>query len=962
MPQLQPEHPARNCKAHHPAPPPGDTGFTLLEMSIIIAIIAVIVAGTLSMGNSMIASAKVTNTNNKLDAIEKALMAYRLANDRLPCPTDPTWTDTLNSPTYSSSYGYEVGTPGYCDVVAPDPINPNISTYTIPTHSNNGSATIYTTNLAALGMSVAEGAVPVKTLGLPDEFQFDGWGRKFAYAVATAMTYAPTSTNLSAAYVKPTSPTIPAITAGSPSPAFVDYGAQANCGAITVQNGALPNHTNITQVADYALLSYGPNGHGGYLKSGVQYFMGSSNLDELANCHCNADGSPRPYTGTYVQQDQTQTDSSKALTVFDDIVRYKERGQMMNDYDLYHLGSQLPCTNGFQVQGMGINNTRTSIATGDINGDGIVDLVIGVGSKVWVVFGTRYGFPDPLPLASLNGSNGFTLNGSAGGSVQKYALATGDVNGDGFADLIIGMSPQVYVVFGGQTGANDSKDTPWASCPCTLGGGAGSLTDGTQGIEFDVGNSFGWLGTPVTAGDINGDSYADIIISSIATGSSIGDYYKYDILFGRKGTWPGDGSGGTGVYNLAPGGVLINGTQGIELDGNEANTVAVSVVTTGDVNGDGVSDLIIGLSSDDGDQITDYTYVVFGKSTPTTRPFLSGLSNTTITNNANSSTITPLSYNGLMVGQTLAAHGLQPGTVISDCNSGNQQPGTPCTSNITIFPNTTVANLPTAPAPLTIVTTPIGTAASGSIIGSITGPGTLIDGTKGVRFDDPITLPGVTSYDAPVGVPVAAGDVNGDGLADIILGAAGSDVYVVFGKSTSWGAAGNVSLALSTDSIATDNIAPGIIDGIRGVRFDNTCDPGDFTTETGYMVATGDVNGDGYADVLMASYAYPTTHIYVVFGRSVAWPGDGLGVGTPCSLSVPSGTYNMRLGGNSIINGTQGVRLDGTNWFNEGLATGDINGDGIPDIIIGAPLIGAVYIYNGRANGWPNPNFDLGGL
>src|SRR6202043_1148312 len=85
------------------------------------------------------------------------------------------------------------------------------------------------------------------------------------------------------------------------NPAFISYGASANCGAITVENAA---HGNRTTAADYVLLSYGADGHGGFLKSGTQYFMGSDNTDEQTNCHCTAGAANNAaYTATYVEQD-----------------------------------------------------------------------------------------------------------------------------------------------------------------------------------------------------------------------------------------------------------------------------------------------------------------------------------------------------------------------------------------------------------------------------------------------------------------------------------------------------------------------------------------------------------------------------------------------------------------------------------------------------------------------------------
>ena len=73
-----------------------------------LSVIAVIIAGTISMGGSMVASAERVNTKNKLDAIEDALMAYRLVSNRIPCPTDPSLVEG------NTNYGYEIGGAGTC--------------------------------------------------------------------------------------------------------------------------------------------------------------------------------------------------------------------------------------------------------------------------------------------------------------------------------------------------------------------------------------------------------------------------------------------------------------------------------------------------------------------------------------------------------------------------------------------------------------------------------------------------------------------------------------------------------------------------------------------------------------------------------------------------------------------------------------------------------------------------------
>ena len=206
-------------------------------------------------------------------------------------------------------------------------------------------------------------------------------------------------------------------------------------------------HSNRSQTADYALLSYGPDGHGGYLKSGTRYNAGVSNVDEDADAHYSNAGADTGYTATYVQKEySTYAGDSDASHPFGHIVRFKERWQMQNAYDVYRPNG-LPCWPGFAINNY-ITGTApgfSAVAVGDVNGDGIPDLIIGSGyntgtDSIFVVFGTRSGFPDPLPLSSCNGSNCAELNGPGSLSFLGSAAAIADVNGDGIADIISGGS------------------------------------------------------------------------------------------------------------------------------------------------------------------------------------------------------------------------------------------------------------------------------------------------------------------------------------------------------------------------------------------------------------------------------------------------------------------------------------------------------------------------------------------
>ena len=222
---------------------------------------------------------------------------------------------------------------------------------------------------------------------------------------------------------------------------------------------------------------------------------------------------------------------------------------------------------------------------GDVNGDGLDDIIIGASSAdtnsvtdsgaSYVVFGSTDS--GSIALSDIvAGNNGFVLNGANAGDYSGRSVSgAGDVNGDGLDDIIIGASGANsnsganYVVFGktdgnavelSEIGGNDDAGFVLN----------GATMDDQSGISVSG------------AGDVNGDGLDDIIIGT--SGANDNREASY-VVFGKA-----DG----GTVELSDIATDNNGfvLNGVTMDDQSG----FSVSGAGDVNGDGLDDILIGAS------------------------------------------------------------------------------------------------------------------------------------------------------------------------------------------------------------------------------------------------------------------------------------------------------------------------------------------------------------------------------
>jgi hypothetical protein len=416
---------------------------------------------------------------------------------------------------------------------------------------------------------------------------------------------------------------------------------------------------------------------------------------------------------------------------------------------------------------------------GDVDGDGFEDVVIGsyVAGQCHLVFGKADGDPVDAWLMHETGA-GIAMLGH--GHAGRAVAGAGDVNGDGFADVLVGAprvsdgaeqgTGRVYVVFGGP----DLEDLALEDIRAGVGGFAiddNEASGSHAGISVDG------------VGDMNDDGLADIVIGGYQSDAVLAESGRAYLVFGKT-----DGD----EVDLEE---IAAGVGGFVMDGEAENDHAGwSVAGAGDVDDDGVPDVVIGAP----DAGAGRVYVVHGKAT------------------------------------------FEP-VLLADVAAG------------------------------------IGGFAIDGPAGSEAGAGRDVDG---------------------------AGDVNADGLADLVIAAPAAVTptsglaYVVFG----------------TQDTAMVELAD-VEAGVGGFAIEGVSDS---DRAAASVAGAGDRNADGMSDVLVtARDASAGGSVFLVFGKA--------------------STERVLLG--ELAESEQGIEHvgegDGFGYAVDG--GGDVNADGVPDLVVGAP-------------------------
>ncbi|MCK6527038.1 integrin alpha [Myxococcota bacterium] len=524
---------------------------------------------------------------------------------------------------------------------------------------------------------------------------------------------------------------------------------------------------------------------------------------------------------------------------------------------------------------------------GDVNGDGYGDIVVGAyryddgqtdEGGAFVFLGSASG---------LSPSPAWTAESDQASAYFGFAVApAGDVNGDGYGDVVVG----VYRYDGGQTDEGGAF--------LYLGSASGLRASPSWTAEPDqAGAYFGHSVAP--AGDVNGDGYGDVVVGA----------YGYD---------HGETDEGRAFVYLGSGSGLATSSSWTGESDQASGYFGYSVASAGDVNGDGYGDVVVGAASyDNGETNEGRAYLFLGSA--------SGLQ-------ASPSWTAEPDQAGAYFGWSVASAGDVNGDGYGDvvvgaayCANGEAYEGAAflylgSASGLQASPSWT-AESDQSPAMF---------GSSVSSAGDVNGDGygdvivgapyfsngqtyegraTLFLGSaSGLQASPSWTAESDQDY-ASFGWSVSsAGDVNGDGYGDVVVGA-----YEHDGGESNEGRAflylGSANGLQASPSWTAEPDHAGAYFG-------------------GSVAAAGDVNGDGYGDVVVGAHRYDNGETDE--GRAFLYLGSASGLEAAASWTAESDQSGATFG-RSVS------------------SAGDVDGDGYGDVIVGADQHDGGEAYEGRA-------------
>ena len=591
-------------------------------------------------------------------------------------------------------------------------------------------------------------------------------------------------------------------------------------------------------------------------------------------------------------------------------------------------------------------------SAGDVNGDGYSDVIIGAPKydNGQTDEGAAFVFPGTAAGLSLAATvlQSNQVNAQAGMSVSS----AGDVNKDGYSDVLVGAP---YY---------DAGQTDEGVVFLYLGSAAGLNVNPAQTLEMNQASAN--LGISVAmAGDVNGDGYSDILAGA----------HQYD-----------NGQNNEGAAFLYYGNASGVGVSPVTLEANQASAMmGYAVSSAGDVNADGFSDVVVGARLYTNGELYEGAVFVYKGSAAgivTANPFK-----------------VEANQVDARLGHSVATVGDVNGDGFSDVLFGAYQYKQSQTNEGAAFLYFGSALGETIGDKRTLIGYQKegqfgwGVAGAGDVNGDgysdfvigaryyeITKPNEgaafLFYGNPTKNFPNRSAVFSGEQGDAWLGTAVAsAGDVNGDGYSDLVIGA-----YTYDNGQTDEGTAliyhgGGLTGHTSAKSVVADSVA--------ARRFGSA------------VTNAGDINADGFDDVIISApgtdpltlgrtcilygsiggirppwYNAPQKSTTILFGRSVAGAGDVNGdgyadviIGNPSYGNVPNGgEVRIYFGGAAGID-TVGFQvlyepLGGTKYGTSVGGAGDLNGDNYADIVVGAPKYkvvndtrGAAYVYYGSPTG-----------